>query len=452
MSVFQSINPYDQSIVGTYPLFDNAHIEKKISNAENAFRTWQTVPLTQKGEFLSKIANLFRQQHQQLATLITSEMGKPISEAFAEIEKCALTCEFFAQHSEAFLRDDTIHTEAKETFITFQPLGTILGIMPWNFPFWQVIRFAAPTLMAGNTVLIKHAPNVVGCALALERVFLEAGLPEGVFSNLIVDIEPIGKILHDGRIKGVSLTGSERAGRAVASLAGNHLKKSVLELGGSDAFIVLKDADLELATEIGLRSRLSNAGQVCISAKRFIVQKEVKDAFVAKLLKDLINWQPENPLLTNTKMGPLARIDIADAIERQYFATIRQGANSITQFRRDNCIVHPMLLENVPAHSVAFQEETFGPLIAITTASTEEEAIALANNSSFGLGASVFTPDIEKGLALAKQIAAGAVFINEQVRSDPRFPIGGINHSGYGRELGSLGIKEFTNAKTVYVA
>lgn len=452
MGFFQSIDPFTLQIVEAHAWHSSKEIATKITKADTAFSHWRKLTPQQKGAFFLKLSAVLLKNKLYNAQMATSEMGKPIKEALAEVEKCALVCEYYAKNAHNYTQDQIIATEAQKTYITFQPLGIILGIMPWNFPFWQVVRFAIPTLMAGNTVLLKHAPNVLGCAKLIEAAFVEAGFPEGIFQLLVTDTNSVKSILEDSRVKGVSLTGSEKAGRIVGALAGANLKKSVLELGGSDAFLVLKDANIKKAAEVGLQSRLQNAGQVCISAKRFIVEASVKEQFVEEVLNRITEWKPADPKLESTKMGPMARIDLAENIEKQYRTSLEQGAVALTPFHREQCLVHPMILDEVHPNTVAFCEETFGPLVAIATVENEQEALAWANKSAFGLGATIFSEDIAKAEQLALQINAGIVFVNAQVKSDPRFPIGGINNSGYGRELSVLGVQEFTNPKTIYIA
>lgn len=449
MNYFTSINPYNLQPILEYKCHTFNDVQEKITLSDNAFRSWKSASSEHKSDCLIRLATVLRKNKTSYAATITAEMGKPITESLAEIEKCATTCEYYANNIDVFVKPKAIQADVENTFVAYQPLGIILGIMPWNFPFWQVFRFAIPTISAGNTVLLKHAPNVTGCSLAIEQAFNEAGFDDFVYQSLIIENSLTESILQDFRVKGMSLTGSEKAGSAVASLAGKYLKKSVLELGGSDPFIVLNDADIQKAAELGIQSRLQNAGQVCISAKRFIVEETVKDEFLQAILNQLSIWKPNDPTFATTKMGPLARIDLADNIERQYRETIRHGAKSLVTFHRENCLVYPMILDNVHQESIAFTEETFGPLIAISAVQNERQAIELANKSTYGLGASIFSTDVEKAEKLALEINAGIVFVNGLVKSDPRFPIGGINNSGYGRELSYFGMHEFMNAKTV---
>lgn len=451
MTHFKSINPFNLELIAEYRTHSISEVQKKIENADTSFQEWKNSSSEFRSDCLLKLASTFRKKKTTYAALITSEMGKPITEALAEMEKCAATCEYYAYHLDTLLQNKNLASNASRTYVRYQPLGTILGIMPWNFPFWQAIRFAIPCIAAGNTILLKHAPNVTGCSIALENAFAESGFPACIYQSLVVENEKVAYILQDFRVKGVSVTGSEKAGKAVASLAGANIKKSVLELGGSDPFIILQDADIEKAATIGLQSRLQNAGQVCVSAKRFIVEANVKDAFVDAIQKQLPAWRPNDPTLPSTKLGPMARIDLAENIERQYYQTLEQGAKSLTDFTRTGCMVAPMLLDNVPSKSVAFQEETFGPLIAICSVKDAEEALYVANDTPFGLGASIFSNDVAKAEDLASKINAGIVFVNEMVKSDPSYPIGGIQLSGYGRELFNFGMHEFMNAKVIRV-
>ncbi len=447
--MFKSINPYNQSIIAEFQLHNDVAIQKKLNLAASTYKTWRKESFAIRATLMNMVAQLLRQNKEEYARTITLEMGKAINEARGEVEKCASTCEYFAQHSERFLADIPITTEAKRTYITYQPTGAVFAIMPWNFPFWQVFRFAVPTIMAGNVAMLKHAPNVCQTSLTIEKIFLEAGFPEGVFQSLIVDVDKVEGIINHDIVQAVTLTGSEYAGSQVAALAGKYIKKSVLELGGSDAFIVLADADLEKAAKIASQSRMQNAGQVCISAKRFIVLEKVKDEFLNHLQKNISALVQGNPLDEKITTGPLARLDLAEKLEKQMESSIKSGARKIMGGERIGCNYQPALLDNVKPGMVAFEEETFGPLASIITVKDENEAITLANSSRYGLSSSLWTNDLDKAATLAKEIEAGAVFVNSLVRSDARWPIGGIKKSGYGRELAEIGIKEFMNAKSV---
>ncbi|QIP17222.1 NAD-dependent succinate-semialdehyde dehydrogenase [Spirosoma aureum] len=456
---FSSINPYNQRKLKTYRADNTASIERKVKQADRAFADWSALSLADRTVFLRKVGEYLSANKQRYGELMTAEMGKTLREAITEVEKCATTCAFYADHAAAFLADQSIESSdgpAARSVITYQPLGPVLAIMPWNFPFWQAMRFAIPGLLAGNIGLLKHAPNVPGCALAIEETFRESGLPDGVFQTLLVDVPVVETLLKDRRVKAVTLTGSGRAGASVASIAGSQIKKSVLELGGSDALIVLADADLEKAAEIAVKSRMQNAGQSCIAAKRFIVEKSVKKQFTELVLQQIQQIRQGDPMDDATTMGPMARLDLADNIERQYRETIAKGARLITggngsAIQRSGCNVQPILLDKVKPGMAAFDEETFGPLAVIIEAKDESDAIRLANQSDFGLGSAIWTQDLDKADRLARQIQAGSVFINGLMRSDARVPFGGIKTSGFGRELSEAGIKEFVNAKTIWV-
>lgn len=450
---FQSINPYNQRPLKSYRADSGAAISHKLNLADKAFTTWSGLTLAERVDYLRRVGEYLATHKESLGDLITAEMGKTRKEGAAEVEKCATSCSFYADHAEAFLADQPVTIDKNNrAFITYQPLGPVLAIMPWNFPFWQVFRFAIPGLLAGNVGLLKHAPNVFGCAVAIEDVFRQCGLPDGVFQSLLIDVAPVERILQDKRVRAVTLTGSGRAGSSVASLAGREIKKSVLELGGSDALIVLADADLERAAETAVKSRMQNAGQSCIAAKRFIVEKSVKKQFAELVLHYIREIKQGDPTNDATTMGPMARLDLADAIERQFQASVANGARSLTgPVQRDGCNVQPMLLDRVKPGMAAFDEETFGPVAALIEAKDEADAIRLANLSDFGLGSALWTRDLNKADQLARQIQAGSVFVNGLMRSDARVPFGGIKNSGFGRELSDIGMKEFVNVKTVWI-
>ena len=449
--VFASLNPYTQQTLKTYRADGHAAIERKLKQADRAFADWSALSLAERTDYFRKVGDYLVANKQRYGELMTAEMGKTLKEAVAEVEKCAVSCTYYADHAEAFLADQIIESEAAHSFITYQPLGPVLAIMPWNFPFWQVMRFAIPGLMAGNVGLLKHAPNVFGCALAIEEAFQSCGLPTGVFQSLLIDVPPVDGLLKDKRVKAVTLTGSGRAGSSVASVAGREIKKSVLELGGSDALIVLADADLEKAAEVAVKSRMQNAGQSCIAAKRLIVEKSVKKQFTELVLEYINQIKQGDPMDDATTMGPMARLDLADNVERQCRESVAKGAKLLMGGERNGCNVAPMLLDKVKPGMVAFDEETFGPLAVIIEAKDEADAIRLANQSDFGLGSALWTRDLAKADRLARQIQAGSVFVNGLMRSDARVPFGGIKTSGFGRELAEVGIKEFVNVKTVWV-
>jgi succinate-semialdehyde dehydrogenase/glutarate-semialdehyde dehydrogenase len=447
--VFKSIYPYTQEILAEYPLMDDAALDQSMHNASLAYKSWKKNSFSERGKVLKNAAAILRRDQETLASLITNEMGKIISEARAEVEKCAMTAEYFAEHAEFFLKDETLEANYTKSFVTYQPIGVVLGIMPWNFPFWQVFRYAAPTLMAGNTTLLKHAPNTCGCSLALEKIFLEAGAPKGVFTSLIMDTPAVEKILASDLVQAATLTGSERAGSSVASIAGHNIKKTVMELGGSDALIILPDADMKNAVAVALNSRMLNAGQSCIAAKRFIILKEALKEFLEAFMVQLKELKQGDPFDKSVATGPMARLDLVDKLDKQLKSSVKMGAKLEWGGEINGCNFKPALLMNVKKGMAAFDEETFGPLAAVIVAKDEKEAIQLANDSAYGLSGSIWTKDIEKGIALAKQMETGAVYLNTLVKSDPHLPFGGIKKSGYGRELGRNGILEFVNAKTI---
>ena len=449
--MFTSINPYTQKTIRTYRPDSASTIERKLKQADRAFADWSALSIRERADYLRKVGQYLTSNNQRYGELITAEMGKTLKEAIGEVDKCATTCTFYADHAEAFLTDQLIDSDAQTSFTTYQPLGPVLAIMPWNFPFWQVMRFAIPGLIAGNVGLLKHAPNVFGCSLAIEEAFRACGLPVGVFQSLLVDVPAVDGLLSDKRVKAVTLTGSGRAGASVASIAGREIKKSVLELGGSDALIVLADADLDKAAEVAIKSRMQNAGQSCIAAKRFIIEKSVKKTFTERLLHQISQIKQGDPMDDAITMGPMARLDLADTIERQYKSTLAKGAKRLTGGERNQCNVQPMLLDKVKPGMAAFDEETFGPLAVLVEAKDETDAIRLANQSDFGLGSAIWTQDLERADRLARQIQAGSVFVNGLMRSDARVPFGGIKNSGFGRELSEAGIKEFVNIKTIWV-
>jgi len=447
--IFKSIFPYTQELLAEYPQIDETMVDQMITESSQAFGIWRKFSFSQRASVLKEVALIMRRDQESLASLITHEMGKVIAEARSEVEKCAVTAEYYADHSEDFLKDESVVAGYSRSFVTYQPIGIVLGIMPWNFPFWQVFRYAAPTLMAGNTTLLKHAPNVCGCAIALEKIFLEAGAPKGVFASLIVDTTVVERILASKLVQAVTLTGSERAGSSVASLAGKYIKKSVMELGGSDALILLPDADMKAAVIVALQSRMLNAGQSCIGAKRFIILREAVQDFQHEFLIQLKELKQGNPFDKNITTGPMARPDLVNTLENQIAVSVKLGAKLEWGGEAKNCNFQPALLVNVKEGMPAFEEETFGPMAALVTAKNESEAIQLANNSRYGLAGSVWTKDLEKGIAIGRQMETGAVFINALVKSDPHLPFGGVKKSGYGRELGRHGILEFVNAKTI---
>ena len=450
--MLRSVNPYDQALIEEFEEDNQSVIHRKLDLAAKSFQAWRRESFTRRSDLMKGAGKLLRSDKARLARIISTEMGKVLKEAEGEIDKCADSCDFFAEQAEGFLKDDIIKTDATRSLVTYQPLGAVLAIMPWNFPFWQVFRFAAPSLMAGNVGLLKHASNVSQCSLAIEDVFRRAGFPEGVFQSLLIGSGNVDGVIADDRVAAVTLTGSESAGTKVAASAGKNLKKTVLELGGSDPFIVLEDADLTLAARIATQSRMQNAGQSCIAAKRFIVMRSVMDEFLDLFQKNVNALRQGDPLKKETTTGPLARVDLAEDVEQQVRKSTKLGAHVITGGARDQANYQPAILDAVSPGMPAFDEEIFGPVAAIISVKDEHEAVTLANRNRYGLGASVWTRDPERGERVAREIESGSVFVNSLMRSDQRLPFGGIKKSGYGRELSELGIKEFMNAKTLYIA
>lgn len=451
----KSINPATGELIKEYQELTESEIDSRLKLASEAYQTWRKLSYEERSVYMMKLVNYLQTNQQGMAELASQEVGKTIVAGLREIEKSALTCEYFAENTAELLKQEHIKTVASSSYVRFDPLGIILAVMPWNFPYWQVYRSAASALMAGNVMVLKHASNVPQCAEAIQKSFDESGFPKGVFINLPIGSSQVDKIIADDRIKMVILTGSEGAGASVAAAAGKNLKKSVLELGGSDPFIVMPDADLEQAAEIGLSSRLSsNAGQACNAAKRFIVHKDVVKEFT-KLIQDKFTaLKLGDPSLPDTNIGPLSNQAGLDKVVLQVNESIKLGAEVVMggkQFGEKGYFYEPTILINVNENMPVFKDEVFGPVVSIMTYETESEALKIANNTSYGLGATIFTKDVSKGQIMAQNIEAGNVFINAQVRSDPRTPFGGINRSGYGRELGSYGIKEFTNIKTVWI-
>ena len=426
-------------------------MENKLELSRDTQAIWQKETLEHRISFLPKLAKTLSENKQQYAECITNEMHKPITQAIAEVEKCALLCTYYYENATQFLATKHIKTDASESFVTYEPLGIVLGVMPWNFPFWQVFRFVVPSLTSGNTVVIKHASNVPKSAKLIQTIFEDAGFPKGCYQDLPIPSAEVAQIIANPIIKAVSLTGSEQAGIAVATEAGKHLKKCVLELGGNNAFIVLDDANLEKAVAIAVNARMQNAGQSCIASKRFLVHENIEEAFVSQLKTAVQKLKTGNPLDKTTEIGALAREDLAEELEIQVRKSIEMGAKLVCGGKRTDAFYEPTILTNVSVKMPVFKEETFGPVVAITTFKTLEEAIELSNTSEFGLGVSVFTQDIETIKKHISSFNEGAVFINEMVKSDPRLPFGGVKKSGYGRELSEDGIREFVNVKTVVI-
>ena len=450
-----SINPATGEKLKEFSPFDDAEIEKRLGRAENAFRRYRRTTFTQRSELLDAVTELLFQEKNKFAEIITLEMGKLFRDSIAEIEKCARGCRFYAENGERFLEDELAQTDAAKSYVQYQPLGPVLAIMPWNFPFWQVFRFAAPALMAGNIGLLKHASNVPQCALAIEEIFCRAGFHDGVFQTLLIEPDQVEKIIVDPRVKAVTLTGSEQAGSAVASTAAREIKKSVLELGGSDAFIVMPSADFESALRTALKARIINAGQSCIAAKRFMIADQIYDEFLDQFVARMRALRIGDPMDEATEIGPLATEQILEDVHEQVQKTITAGGKLLTGGNRihgSGFFYEPTVLVDVPKDSPAYREEVFGPVASVFRVRDAHNAIELANDTTFGLGSSAWTNDREEQELFASELDAGMVFINAMVASDPRLPFGGVKHSGFGRELAAAGIREFTNAKTIWIS
>jgi len=452
--VLRSIDPATGRELATFPEADEAAIETAVEKAWSSRHGWRDAGIGVRAALMRSVAGVLRTDKSRYAALLTAEMGKPIVEAEAEIEKCAVTASWFAENAERLLADEPADSTASESYVRFQPLGVILAVMPWNFPFWQAFRAGLPALSAGNVMLLKHSSNVPQSALAIEEVFREAGVPEGVFQTLLIGSAAVGRLIADPRVAGVTLTGSEGAGRSVAEAAGRELKKSVLELGGSDPFIVLADADIDAAASVACRARNQNNGQSCIAAKRFIVEEAVADEFEKRFSAAVAALKVGNPMDRANQVGPLARADLVDDLERQVDESVRLGARAVVGGKRIEGGGHyfePTVLTNVRPGMPAYHEETFGPVAAVIRVKDAEDALRVANDTDFGLGSNIWTGDVERGKRLAERVEAGLVFINGMVASDARLPFGGVKRSGFGRELSEYGIKEFTNIQTVWV-
>lgn len=450
-----SINPATGETLKEFSALDPGQIEERLAKAVQAFERHRRTTFAQRAQWMLAAAQLLDQEKEQLARIITLEMGKLLRAAIEEVTKCVLGCRFYAENAEGFLAEKTISTDAARSYVRYEPIGAVLAIMPWNFPFWQVFRFAAPALMAGNVGLLKHAANVPQCALAIEDIFRRAGFEDGVFQTLLIETEQTRGLIDDPRVKAVTLTGSERAGSEVASAAARQIKKSVLELGGSDAFIVMPSADLETALKTGITARTINTGQSCIAAKRFILSDRTYDRFVPEFVERMRSLKIGDPLDPATELGPLASEAILRGVDEQVQASIAAGAQLLTggkRVDRAGFFYEPTVLTDIPRDSPAYREEIFGPVASFLRASDPAEAIRIANDSSFGLGASAWTKDQAEQKLFSSELEAGMVFINSMVASDPRLPFGGTKRSGFGRELGAEGIREFVNIKTVSIA
>jgi len=450
-----SINPKNEEILSEYEEHHQEDVKDILNQSQEAFLKWRQTEFSHRTQLMKQAASVLRERADKYAQLMADEMGKPLAGGQGEVEKCAWACEYYADNAEQFLKNEYIETDASKSFVTFQALGVVLAVMPWNFPFWQVFRFAAPALMAGNAGVLKHASNVTGCALAIEEVFREAGFPEHLFRTLKIGSAKVASVIEHPIVQAVTLTGSVVAGRSVAEKAGSMLKKTVLELGGSDPYVILEDADLDMAATTCVNSRLINSGQSCIAAKRFIVVESVKAEFEQRFVEQMKQKKMGDPLDEKNDIGPQARTDLRDELHQQVEDSIRDGAQCLLGGKlpeEKGAWYPPTVLTDVQPGMPAYDQELFGPVASIITAKDEQDAIRIANDTEFGLGAAVFTKDIEKGENIAaNELLAGSCFVNELVKSDPRLPFGGIKHSGYGRELSHFGIKEFVNTKTVYV-
>jgi succinate-semialdehyde dehydrogenase/glutarate-semialdehyde dehydrogenase len=448
--ILKSINPFTNEVIEEFEELSGEMVDKVLKESGEAFKKWERTDIEYRGSLMEKAAALLRNNIYEYAGSITLEMGKPLKESRAEVEKCALVCEYYAKNAGRYLSPEPAETDADISYVTFEPLGTILGIMPWNFPFWQVFRFAVPTLMAGNTILLKHASNVQICARNIESLFIGAGFPPSVFRNLVIGSDKMDKIIKHDCIRAVSLTGSESAGQKVAESAGRVLKKCLLELGGSNAFIVLEDANIRKAVETGIKARFQNAGQSCIAAKRFILDRKISDEFLDLFLDGIRKLKTGNPAEEDTDIGPLASIGQAVRVEEQVVRSVEMGARVIAGGIRNKTFYQPALVVDVMPGMPLFDEEVFGPVAPVLISDNTAEAIRIANITNFGLGVSLFTNDLDKAYDIAREFHDGAVFINGMVKSDPRLPFGGTRHSGFGRELAIQGIREFVNIKTVW--
>lgn len=454
MTHIESRNPFNNQVLQTFEELSDTTLIKKIELSSRTFATYKETSFDQRKKWLIKMAEILRKNKKEYADMMSLEMGKRTSEAIAEIEKCALTCDYYAENGEQFLQDTLIESDAQKSLVSYHPLGTILAVMPWNFPFWQVLRFAIPALLAGNVGLLKHASNVPQCALAIQQIIEQAGFPIGAFQTLLISSSKVQQVIENPIVKAVTLTGSEFAGSKVAEIAGKMIKKTVLELGGSDPFIVLNDANIDQAVETGIVSRFMNCGQTCIAAKRFLVDKKIEKEFVEKFTTKARMLQIGNPLEKETTLAPMARMDLVTDLEKQVNDSVKQGATILVggkKIKGEGSFFEATILANIQKGMPAYDEELFGPVAVIIPFETETEAIEIANDTPYGLGASIWTKDVVRGESLARKIEAGCVHVNELVKSDPRLPFGGVKLSGYGRELSMLGIREFVNQKTIYI-
>lgn len=453
--MMESTNPATGETVETYDDHSTEEVDAALDRATSTYEEWSDTRVETRQELLANVAEVLRQNEDQYAELITEEMGKPIAQSRSEVEKCALGCEYYAERADEFLQDEVLGSDpGTRTLVSYEPLGVVLSIMPWNFPFWQVFRFAAPNITAGNVGVFKHASNVPGCAMAIQEIFEEAGYPENVFQTLLIGSDQIDDVIADDRVNAVTLTGSEGAGRAVGESAGKNLKKHVLELGGSDPFIVLDDADIDAAASTGAQARTINSGQSCIAAKRFIVHEEVYDEFLEKFIEEMNSLTIGDPTEEDTDIGPQAREDLLETLHEQVEDSIEAGATlelGGEPIESEGNYYPPTVLTDIPEDSPASADEVFGPAAALFRVESEAEAIEVANDHRYGLGASIWTEDLDRGDRLAREVESGLAYVNQLVKSDPRVPFGGVKDSGYGRELAHFGIQEFVNKKTVWV-
>lgn len=453
--MLQSINPANEELIHQYEEMSDAVVAGILDKTTLAYHEWKLSAFNNRSSLMKNAAKILRDKKDEIAKLMTLEMGKPILQSKAEVEKCAWVCDYYAENAEKFLANEEVKTEFSTSYVSYQPIGVVLAVMPWNFPFWQVFRFAAPTLMAGNAGVLKHSSNVMGCALAIEKVFIEAGFPENVFRTLVISSKKVEAVIRNKNIQAVTLTGSTPAGKSVASIAGSEVKKTLLELGGSDPYVILEDADLESAAEICVNSRLINGGQSCIAAKRFIIVEEIYKMFEELFVQKMKSKKMGDPFDESNHLGPQARTDLRDELHAQVKQSIDKGAKLLLGGeipKIKGAYYPPTVLANVTPGMPAYDDEIFGPVASLIKVKDEAEAIKIANATSFGLGAAVFTGNISRGKQIAeKELIAGSCFVNDSVRSDPRLPFGGVKESGYGRELSLFGIREFVNIKTVCI-
>lgn len=444
-------NPYDLTFLSEHQYITDVEVAMKIDESKKTFVKWKLKSIDEREKLIKNLIFTFTENQDFLAKTCTLEMGKPIKEAIAEVKKCILLCEYYTEYADKYLKSEYRNVEGAEAYIRYDPLGVILGVMPWNFPYWQVFRFAIPAIIAGNTVVVKHASNVAGCAQLIEDMFHKAGFPEGIYTNLLISGSQVKKVIENPDIAAVSLTGSEKAGAEVASTAAGRIKKSILELGGSNAFIVLEDANIDKAVVIAVKARFQNTGQSCIAAKRFLVHQNVYNSFLEKFTAKVKQLKSGNPLDKDTDIGPLARVDLAEDIEKQVNDSVAMGAKIVVGGKRKDAFYEPTIITGITTGMPVFREEVFGPVAAVMPFKTIDEAVELSNGTEFGLGVTVFTEDISGIQDKLHLFEEGSVFINAMVKSDPALPFGGVKKSGYGRELAENGLKEFVNVKTVFI-